>query len=99
MAWVKDIDSLYNFLGYVVLRAPNRFPAEDYLPADEQMTLDKAFAELKNGLSFVDPDVVDSEKQRILRSLLEKSYLAYQAGEDIKGAHLLQDLEGLIFKS
>lgn len=99
MAWVKDIDSLYDFLGYVVLRAPNRFPVEDYLPADEQMTLDKAFSEIRTGLSFIDPEVAGAEKRKTLLDLLDASYLAYQRGDDIKGAHLLQDLEGLIFKS
>jgi len=99
MVWVKDIDSLCDFLGYVILRAPNRFPVEDYLPADEQMTLDKAFSEIRTGLSFVDPEVAGVEKRKILLDLLDASYLAYQRGGDIKGAHLLQKFEGMIFKS
>lgn len=28
MAHVKDIESFYNFIGYVLLTAPDRFPAE-----------------------------------------------------------------------
>lgn len=98
MTWVKDINSFYNFLGYVVLRAPDKFPIEDYLSIDEQMNLDKAFLELRRGLSFVNSEVADPEKQKNLLYLLETSYMAYKSGDDIKGAHLLQDLEGLIFK-
>ena len=31
MTWVRDVSSLYDFIGYVVLRAPDHFPREDYL--------------------------------------------------------------------
>jgi hypothetical protein len=99
LAWVRDIDSFYNFIGYVVLRAPNRFPVEDYLAADEQMTLDRAFVELRKGLAMVDPEVADAQKREKLASLLDASLAAYRAGDDIKGAHLLHDFEGLIFKA
>lgn len=97
MAWVRDIDTFYNFIGYVVLRAPNRFPVEDYLPADEQMTLDKAFLELRKGIAMLDPAVADEQNRRKLSSLLDASLAAYRSGDDVKGAHLLQDFEGLIF--
>ena len=48
MSRMKSVRDLYNHIGYVVLYAPDRFPIEDYLPADEQMTLEKAF-EQKTG--------------------------------------------------
>lgn len=98
MAWVRDIDSFYNFIGYVVLRAPNSFPVEDYLPPEEQMTLEKAFAELRRGLQMVDPEVANELKREKLSSMLEASLIAYRAGDEVKGAHLLQDFEGMIFK-
>jgi hypothetical protein len=98
MAWVRDIDSFYNFIGYVVLRAPSSFPVEDYLPADEQMNLDRAFAELRNGLQMVDPEVADEQKRERLSSMLDAAQAAYRAGDEVKGAHMLQDFEGLIFK-
>ena len=43
LARVKGIGSLYNFIGYVVLTAPDRFPRRDYLGEDEQRTLTKRF--------------------------------------------------------
>lgn len=98
MIWVKDIDSFYDFIGYVVLRAPNRFPVEDYLPAEEQMNLDKAFIELRRGVDLIDPEVATGEKLKIIESLLNQAYVAYKEGEQVKGAHLLQDMEGMIFK-
>lgn len=98
MAWVKDIDSLFDFIGYVVLYAPDRFPVEDYLAPGEQMTLAMAFDELRHGLSLVDPEVANEDKLRKLTSMLDESLAAYRSGDDVKGAHLLQDFEGLIFK-
>jgi hypothetical protein len=98
MRWVTSIDALYDFIGYVVLRAPDRFPQEDYLRPDEQMTLEKAFEELKAGLAFVDPEVVGDEAKTRLSTLLQESKLAYRSGDRLKGAHTLQDFEALIFK-
>lgn len=98
MNWVRDINSLYDFIGYVVLRAPDRFPVEDYLPADQQMNLDRAFDELRRGLGLVEPEVANDEKRKGLQQLLDESLNAYRMGDDMKGAHLLQDFEALIFK-
>lgn len=97
MIWVKDIDSLYDFIGYVVLGAPNEFPVEDFLPPDEQMNLEKAFEELRRGLGVIDLEVANERKLR-LSSLLDESLAAYRSGDDVKGAHLLQDFEALVFK-
>ena len=98
MRWVKDIDSLYNFIGYVVLRAPDRFPQEDYLRAEEQMNLDRAFDELRQGIQLIEPDMADAAKRKHLASLLEQAIAAYKAGDEVKGAHLVQDFQDLIFK-
>ncbi len=99
MKWVTSIDALYDFIGYVVLRAPDRFPKEDYLRPDEQMTLEKAFEELDAGLAFVDSSVVGEETAARLGALLHESKLAYLDGDRLKGAHTLQDFEALIFKT
>jgi hypothetical protein len=98
MRWVSDIDSLYDFIGYVVLRAPDRFPHEDYLSAGEQMNLEKAFAELRSGLELIDPEVADAGKRKVLSSLLDQALTAYKAGDEVRGAHLVQDFQDLIFK-
>ena len=98
MAWVNNLDGLYDFIGYVVLRAPDKFPKEDYLKPDDQMTLDRAFSELRAGLNFVEADVTGVETKRRLASLLDEAHAAYISGERKKGAHLLQDFEALIFK-
>lgn len=97
--WVEDINSLYDFIGYVVLRAPDRFPKEDFLSAAEQMTLEKAFAELKHGISLIEKDFPGADKERGLSNLLEQALASYLSGNELAGAHLLQDFESRIYKS
>ena len=98
MNWVKDIDSFYDFIGYVIISAPDRFPVEDYLADDEQMNLEKAFEELYKGLELIDERVADDSKKAKLSDMLKESISAYRSGDEYKGAHLLQDFEEEIFK-
>ena len=99
MQWIRSVDSLYNFIAYVVGYAPDRFPVEDYLPPDGQMTLERAFEELRMGMQFIDPEVANDQKRSHLKQLLDDAYAAYRRGDERTGARLLQDFEGLIFKS
>ncbi|MDQ1133908.1 hypothetical protein QE386_002503 [Pseudoxanthomonas winnipegensis] len=98
MARVNSIDSLYDFIGYVVLCAPDQFPVRDYLPSDAQMNLDKAFDELRRGIDLIEADMVDDARRKQLALLLDQALAAYKAGDEFKGAHLVQDFQGLIFK-
>jgi hypothetical protein len=98
MAHVKDIDRLYNFIDYVVLTAPDRFPRRDHLRQDEQMTLEKAFAELRHGIDLVKAQSPDHPNADKLTGVLEDALALYRAGEEARGAHRLNDLEAMIFK-
>jgi hypothetical protein len=96
--WVRDITSLYDFIGYVVLSAPDRFPREDYLADEEQMNLDRAFAELRAGAALVEQDFPGANETRGLTELLERSLQAYKRGDEVAGAHLLQDFQNRVYK-
>lgn len=98
MAKIRSVDHLYNLIGYVVLSAPDSFPIEDYLEPAQQMTLDKAFAQLREGVEVAYPDDFHPEKKPMLYALLDQSLAAYRAGEDVKGAHLLQEFQDNIFE-
>jgi len=97
MRWVLHLDALHDFIGLVILRAPDRFPRRDFLPDDEQLNLDRAFEELRNGLDFVAVCPGDPTFHNRLRTVLEESLDAYRAGDRRKGAHRLQDFQGMIF--
>ena len=94
--WVDNLSELYSFIGYVVVGAPDRFPTEDYLPADEQMTLDRAFSELREGMRFV-PRAHEPGFHETLSAHLDAALESYRAGDIKAGAHRLQELRRLIF--
>ncbi|NWK44741.1 hypothetical protein [Ralstonia pickettii] len=96
MAWVRNFGGYVDFISYVLLSAPDDFPEEDYLSPDEQMNLEKAFEELRNGMHFVEEKIVDGATRVRLRDLLDASLSAYRTGKDVEGAHLLQDFEKLL---
>ena len=62
------------------------------------MTLDKAFDELRRGIDLIESDMADDAKRKHLASLLDQALAAYKAGDEFKGAHLVQDFQDLIFK-
>ncbi|MCI3206444.1 MULTISPECIES: hypothetical protein [Pandoraea] len=95
---VNDVDSLYDFIGDVVLCAPDRFPVREYLTDDAQMNIEKAFVELRHGLNFVDFSATDKGKRERLESLLGDAFDAYSKGDEMLGAHLVQDFDDLIYK-
>jgi hypothetical protein len=96
MARVESIEALYDFIGYVVLCAPNQFPARDYLPQSDQMNLDRAFAELRGAITLIRPELSDARRMALL-DLLERSLGAYRADQVRQGAHLLQDFQDAVF--
>ena len=96
-SWIQDLNSLWDFIGYVVLSAPDNFPEEDFLQPDEQMNLERAFEELRNAMNLIKPSKLNDAKRSEALSLLEESLDSYRAGNVVKGAHLLQDFRVLIF--
>jgi hypothetical protein len=67
----------------------------DFLAEAEQMTLPKAFAEIRHGLEQL--EVEGTTESIELRALLASAEAAYDRADNISGAHLLQDFEELAF--
>jgi len=95
--WVSSIDDLYDFIAVVVLRAPDQFPKHDFLGADEQLNLDRAFEELHRGVELVGRDYPASELLASLGTMLDESLALYRAGNIVGGAHRLQDFQDAVF--
>jgi hypothetical protein len=95
--WVESLRDLRNFLSYVLLYAPDRFPEEDHLAPSEQMTLDRAFEELERGLAIVERQVRDPSRMAVLREMLARAMAAYRRGDRREGGHCIQDLEQALF--
>jgi exonuclease VII small subunit len=98
MARITDLHSLYDFIGYVVLCAPSSFPQREYLRPEEQMNLERAFRELKDGIQFAAKNNEGTFTQELLLSVLDESLALYTSGNEVAAAHRLQDFQDLIFQ-
>lgn len=99
MSWVNSYEELLDFLSLVVVCAPDEFPKEDYLSDEQQLTLEMAFDEIVRGMEFVAKRVQDKEELARLQGYAAASLAAYRLGDDVKGAHLLQEFERELLKA
>lgn len=98
MSWINSFGGYVDFITYVFVQAPDNFPEEDFLSEADQMNLDRAFYELRQGIHFVEDRIPDKSINERLHQLLEESISAYKDGNDVGGAHLLQDMQNLILE-
>jgi exonuclease VII small subunit len=96
MKKINNSQDYLNFLSVVIVSAPDKFRQFDFLRPEEQMNLTTAFEELHQGLRYL-ANTATVEKMQELRKILDDSLKAYQSGEAISGAHLLQDFEEMAF--
>lgn len=96
---MESIDDLWDHIAYVVAYAPNKFPYRDFIAAEQQMNLDSAFDQLRQGLKMAYPEPVFSSKRDELNDLLDRSYLAYRNNENIQAVELLNSFQEKIFKT
>jgi hypothetical protein len=97
MRFVRSLRGLSDFIATVILGAPDRFRYRDHRSADDQLTLDRAFDELRAGLEFVPQRFNDPTLFTRLHGMLDASLSAYRIGDRKQGAHRLQDFQDLIF--
>lgn len=66
---------------------------------NQDQELERRFQELRDGFHFAEKKLREPRLIGVGRELLEMSYQAYRAGDAKRGAHVLQECEGLIWKS
>lgn len=96
---MESVDDLWNHIAYVMGYAPDRFPYEDFIPADEQMNLDRAFNQLRQGVEVAYPEPSYEPKRALLNDILDRSYAAYKSNDEIAAGHLLNEFQDNIFKT
>lgn len=96
---MKTVDDLWDHIAYVMGYAPDRFPHEDFLSQDEQMNLDRAFDQLRQGVEIAYPEPSYEAKRALLNGILDRSYAAYKSNDDITAGHLLNEFQDNIFKT
>jgi hypothetical protein len=96
---MKSVDDLWDHIAYVMGYAPDRFPHREFLPDDQQMTLDLAFDQLRKGVEIAYPEPSYASKRALLNGILDRSYAAYKSNDEIAAGHLLNEFQDSIFKT
>ena len=94
---MSRLSELNDYLGFVVLSAPNKFPKVGPFGEDPANILETAFAQLREAMTLANKKIKDPEVIQELNTLLERSLSAYRAGDVGQGAHLLQDIQDILF--
>ena len=77
MFTMQSIDDLWDHIAYVMGYAPSGFPYRDFLPADQQMNLDRAFEQLRQGVHIAYPEDQYADRRDELFELLKRSHDAW----------------------
>ena len=97
MAKITRLSEFNDALGFLVLTAPDRFPQRPPFGSDQEKNLRTKFKELEEGFVFVEQKIRDPAVLAQLRELMNSSLEAYLQGERKNGAHLLQDIQDIVF--
>lgn len=91
-----DLHGYKDFVGYVILCAPDLFPEQDWRDPGEQMNLERAFAGLRYGLTLVSKEAGESPLLERCRQLVEQARADYGAGRDMAGQVKLEEVDRLL---
>jgi hypothetical protein len=94
---ITRLSELNDYLGFVVLSAPNKFPKVGPFGVDPTENLEIAFSQLRDAMSLVKKKTDEPKLLQEINTLLESSLTAYRAGDNKQGAHLLQDIQNILF--
>lgn len=92
----KDLHGFKDFIGSVILCAPDMFPVRDWRGPDEQMNLDRAFIGLRYGLKLTAQEKGESPLLAKCRELVEEAYGLYRARQDHAGQLKLEEMDKLL---
>jgi hypothetical protein len=95
----ESLGQYHDFWATVVLCAPDNFRSVDGSPVNQQTELRSSFETLKKWFPLAERKFKDPRLIGVLRELLVMAEEAYVAGEEKRGAHILQECEGLIWPS
>lgn len=92
----NDLHAFKDFLSMVILCAPDQFFEEDFLPADQQLNLERAFEGLEHGFRITAEETGKASLVESCRRLAAEALTHYQSGRDMEGQRKLEEAEALI---
>ncbi len=93
-----DLHGFKDYVGMMVVCAPDQYIEMDWLAPEDQMNLDRAFVGLRYGLDLAEKEKGESALLARCRALVEESYAEYKAGRDHAGQLKLEEVEKLLAK-
>jgi hypothetical protein len=94
----SDLHSFKDYVGFVQLCLPDRFPHRDGVAADDQWSLDLAFVGLRLGLNMAVQEKGEQEEFSEARRLIEEACDAYKSGDVRSGFMKLEQVQKLLSK-
>lgn len=94
----NDLHSFKDFVTFVYMRSPDRYPVREGVGPDEQWTLDLAFEGLRHGLSLTAAEKGDLPVLSTCRAMIEEAYTHYREGRMRDGFVKLEEMEKLLRK-
>ncbi len=92
----SDLHGFKDFVGYVVMCAPDMFPFDDWREPSQQMNLECAFTGLRYGLKLTAKEKGESPLVEKCRALVEEAYAKYQGGQDHAGQLTLEEVAAML---
>ena len=96
---LKKFEDYIDFISVVLLCSPNRFIYRDYLEEEDQLNLERSFKLLYDKFSLVEARIRNPSVLPEIRALLDASLAGYHAGNEMTGAHRIQEFRNLILKN
>jgi hypothetical protein len=99
MSEFESLGQFHDYFGWLLLSAPENFRSYNDEPINQDAELKKAFSTIRSNFHLTKKNIKDERLYLIAKELLEMSFEAYLSGDAKKGAHSLQECEGLVWKS
>ena len=101
LEWVQgfpfnDLHSFKDYVTFVGMCAPDRFPFREGRPAEEQWTLDLAYKGLEVGLNHSIQEKGNRPQFQRVRQLFDEAHRHYRMGDRVSGAKVLEEARKLL---
>lgn len=93
-----DLHSFKDYVSFVYICAPDRFPEREGVEPNERWTLDLAFEGLRYGLSLAAKEKGDLPIFATCRAMVEEAYNHYREGRMREGFFKLEEMGKLLRK-